>query len=43
LEFLSTRGAPRAVLSTAAHNVAAQRLFASAGFRDTMVEMTLEL
>lgn len=39
---LSERGAPRLVLSTAARNVAAQRLFASAGFRQTMIEMTRE-
>lgn len=37
------RGAPRLVLSTAATNRAAQQLFASAGFRDTMIEMTHEL
>ena len=35
--------APRIVLSTAAANEAAQRLFARAGFRPTMVEMTREL
>jgi len=34
--------APRIVLSTAEHNVGAQRLFARAGFRRTMVEMTRE-
>lgn len=43
LEFMSARGAPRIVLSTAARNEAAQRLFASAGFRRTMIEMTHEL
>jgi ribosomal protein S18 acetylase RimI-like enzyme len=43
LAFLRSRGAPRVVLSTAARNVAAQRVFASAGFRQTMVEMTREL
>src|SRR3712207_4213499 len=43
LAFLRSRGAPRVVLSTAARNAAAQRLFASAGFRQTMVEMTREL
>ena len=43
LQFLRSRGAPRVVLSTAARNEAAQRLFASAGFRRTMVEMTREL
>lgn len=39
---LERRGAPRVVLSTAARNEAAQRLFARAGFRPTMVEMTRE-
>ena len=39
---LERRGAPRVVLSTAARNEAAQRLFARAGFRRTMVEMTRE-
>lgn len=43
LEFLRSRGAPRVVLSTAEQNEAAQRLFASAGFRRTMIEMTREL
>lgn len=42
LEALAARGAPRVVLSTATQNAAAQRLFASAGFRSTMVEMTRE-
>jgi ribosomal protein S18 acetylase RimI-like enzyme len=41
--WLDARGAPRVVLSTAAGNEAAQRLFASAGFRRTMLEMTREL
>jgi ribosomal protein S18 acetylase RimI-like enzyme len=40
---LAARGAPRVVLSTAHQNVAAQRLFADAGFRPTMVEMTREV
>ena len=40
---LKRRGAPRVVLSTAEANGAAQRLFARAGFRNTMVEMTAEL
>lgn len=40
---LATRGAPRVVLSTAERNETAQRLFARAGFRRTMVEMTREL
>ena len=40
---LEARGAPRVVLSTAEQNESAQRLFARAGFRPTMVEMTREL
>lgn len=40
---LASRGAPRVVLSTAERNVSAQRLFARAGFRRTMVEMTREV
>ena len=40
LEALTLRGAPQVVLWTAARNEAAQRLFASLGFRQTMVEMT---
>ena len=43
LAVLSERGAPRVVLSTAEQNEPAQRLFASAGFRRTMIEMTREL
>jgi ribosomal protein S18 acetylase RimI-like enzyme len=43
LAFLQSRGAPRVVLSTAERNATAQRLFAEAGFRRTMVEMTREL
>jgi ribosomal protein S18 acetylase RimI-like enzyme len=43
LAFLTSRGAPRVVLFTAQQNAAAQRLFASAGFRATMIEMTREL
>jgi ribosomal protein S18 acetylase RimI-like enzyme len=43
LAFLKQRGAPRVVLSTAEQNEAAQHLFASAGFRRTMIEMTREL
>jgi ribosomal protein S18 acetylase RimI-like enzyme len=42
LDWLEARGAPRVVLSTAARNEAAQSLFARAGFRPTMVEMTRE-
>jgi ribosomal protein S18 acetylase RimI-like enzyme len=43
IENMTARGAPRLVLSTAARNEAAQRLFASVGFRPTMLEMTREL
>lgn len=43
LEALARRGAPQVVLSTATRNAAAQRLFARAGFRPTMIEMTREL
>ena len=43
LAALAERGAPRVVLSTAEHNESAQRLFARAGFRRTMIEMTREL
>jgi ribosomal protein S18 acetylase RimI-like enzyme len=43
LAALAARGAPRVVLSTADQNEAAQRLFARAGFRRTMIEMTREL
>jgi len=43
LEALAAQGAPRVVLSTAERNETAQRLFARAGFRRTMIEMTREL
>jgi len=43
LEELKMRGAPRVVLETAERNEPAQRLFAGAGFRRTMIEMTREL
>jgi len=43
LAALKERGATQVVLSTAEHNEPAQRLFASAGFRRTMVEMTKEV
>jgi ribosomal protein S18 acetylase RimI-like enzyme len=43
LAELGARGAPRVVLSTAEQNATAQRLFAHAGFRRTMIEMTREL
>ena len=42
LDALDELGAPRFVLFTATQNAAAQRLFAAAGFRATMIEMTRE-
>ena len=41
--WLRERGAPRVILWSAAPNEAAQRLFRRLGFRETMVEMTMEL
>jgi ribosomal protein S18 acetylase RimI-like enzyme len=43
LAFFRSRRVPRVVLSTAEQNEAAQRFFASMGFRRTMIEMTLEI
>jgi hypothetical protein len=43
VEWLRGRGAPRVILWTAAQNDAAQTLFTTLGFRQTMVEMTMEL
>ncbi len=43
LDALKARGVPRVVLSTAEGNPTAQHLFARAGFRRTMIEMTREL
>jgi len=43
LAALQARGAPQVVLSMAERNESAQRLFARAGFRRTMIEMTREL
>jgi len=43
LAELARRGARQVVLSAAEQNAVAQRLFAHAGFRRTMVEMTREL
>lgn len=42
-EWLRVRGAPRVILWTAAPNLAAHELFRRLGFRDTMIEMTMEL
>jgi ribosomal protein S18 acetylase RimI-like enzyme len=43
LHWLRERGAPRVLLGTAAQNKPAQALFKRLGFRETMIEMTLEL
>lgn len=43
VDWLRDHGAPRVVLGTAAVNEPAQRLFHRLGFRDTMIEMTMEL
>lgn len=43
IDAFAERGAPLLVLSTAAKNEAAQRLFEEGGFRRTMIEMTREL
>ena len=40
IQLLEKRGVPQVVLSTAERNESAQRLFAQAGFRRTMIEMT---
>jgi ribosomal protein S18 acetylase RimI-like enzyme len=42
-EWLREQGAPRVVLWTAARNANAQALFKRLGFRETMIEMTMEL
>ncbi len=43
IEWLRAHGAPRVILWTAASNTPAQTLFRRLGFRDTMIEMTMEL
>lgn len=43
VDWLRGRGMPRVVLGTAEQNVVARTLFARAGFRPTMIEMTREL
>lgn len=43
LDSFRSRSVPRVVLTTADRNEAAQRLFASMGFRRTMIEMTRDL
>jgi len=43
IDALRRLGAPQVMLSTAQPNAAAQKLFAKAGFRPTLIEMTREL
>jgi ribosomal protein S18 acetylase RimI-like enzyme len=43
IAWLRSRGAPRVMLWTAVQNERAQHVFDAAGFRKTMIEMTLEL
>lgn len=43
IDALRRLGAPQVMLSTAQPNAAAQNLFAKAGFRPTLIEMTREL
>jgi GNAT superfamily N-acetyltransferase len=43
VEWLRERGAPRVIVWTAASNETARAMFGRAGFRDTMIEMTMEL
>ena len=43
IDWLREHGAPRVILWTAAPNKIAQTMFHQLGFRDTMIEMTMEL
>lgn len=43
IDWLREQGAPRVILWTAAPNRIARTIFHHLGFRDTMVEMTMEL
>ena len=43
IQWLRERGAPRVMLWTATPNKPAQSLFRRLGFRETMIEMTMEL
>ncbi|HSP34726.1 MAG TPA: GNAT family N-acetyltransferase [Thermoanaerobaculia bacterium] len=43
IDWLRGRGAPRVIVWTAAPNETAKAMFHRLGFRDTMIEMTLEL
>lgn len=42
-DWLRERGTPRVIVGTAASNTGAHALFRRLGFRDTMIEMTMEL
>ena len=42
-ERMQSKGAPRLVLHTASKNAPARAFFAALGFRETMLELTLEL
>ena len=42
-DWLREHGAPRVIVWTAASNETARAMFRRAGFRDTMIEMTMEL
>jgi ribosomal protein S18 acetylase RimI-like enzyme len=43
LQWMRSRGVRQALLWTSTQNEAAQRLFSRLGFRQTMIEMTMEL
>jgi ribosomal protein S18 acetylase RimI-like enzyme len=43
IEWLRNHGAPRVILWSAASNAIARSLFSHLGFRETMIEMTMEL
>jgi ribosomal protein S18 acetylase RimI-like enzyme len=43
IAWLRDQGAPRVILWTASQNTRAQQIFEAAGFRKTMIEMTLEV
>ena len=43
VDWLRERGAPRVIVWTAASNETAREMFRRNGFRDTMIEMTMEL
>ena len=43
IDWLREHGAPRVIVWTAASNETARTMFRRSGFRDTMIEMTMEL